>query len=1004
MARSNSAGLGPRLIGSTTLTGTAAGDGEPTPWRLSGAIAADFSRATIKGAEFSLGQEERAVRAEGDATLVYGSPARLSLTMKSKQANLDSLLRQKDEAGAGPGRALAFFARALAPALGGVQTQVAIDADVSAESIILGAQTISGASASLRSTPGEPLHARFDLSLPSLSQLQGTGDLETGAAPRFRGDIDFRSGDFGALRDWASRGASDPATKMTALANALDFRNVSLAGGVEASAGGFAGRNLKIALDRSTLAGSVAFASAPGAGPAKLDADLASDSLDVDALPAIGAGARMMSDLDLSIALKAGALHISRLGEAEINAGSMSLKLTKTGSDITLDHLSLAGLDGASVDLQGGIAHDSISANGRLRAERLRDFALLLTRLAPDDWTRVLVERAEALSPASLTFEARGDTGAAGGGPALVSLKANGSAGATQFAVTADRRAADVRALTATFDSTDSGELLRQFGFERAAAGNGHAHVSINASGAWEQGYDVDAASQIAGADFTWRGRLLPTATGDDAQLFGAVKVKTQNLAPLLTALGLSPPGGGAPGSADIAFDATERGDHWTFSRIAATIGRAKASGALTFAPAAPLPTVTQAQTEISRIEDALDGGAGDGALQQPRSAQIEGDLAIDRLALGNLLALTLGPPAPAKAGARWPDAKFAPVSFTPPPTAIRLKVATLDLADGLPAQAFAVTLHLDKRRLELDDITTQVAGGSATGRAILRRDGETATLSGKLALDSAAIDRAGFSGRVSATLDFASTGRNPAALVGGLAGAGTATFAGAALTRSDPDALDRLVAKVQNPDAQVDETNIAFGLANELGKAPLPIPDGSVPIALSAGVMKVGPVTIARPRASASIIAYLDLSRLAVDTRLSIASPADGLKFWSGPPPAATIDVQNAFDAPKRQLDVSSLSAALAAQAIARETDRIATMEADIRERAFFNRRLKGERFMDQREDEIEDWRAEQERLRGLSQRLRKQEEEKAAAEKAAAEKAAAEKAAAEKAAGESG
>jgi membrane protein involved in colicin uptake len=160
---------------------------------------------------------------------------------------------------------------------------------------------------------------------------------------------------------------------------------------------------------------------------------------------------------------------------------------------------------------------------------------------------------------------------------------------------------------------------------------------------------------------------------------------------------------------------------------------------------------------------------------------------------------------------------------------------------------------------------------------------------------------------------------------------------------------------------------------------------------------------------------ADLDLRRLAAGTRLTLTSSAGGLRFWSGPPPSATVVVDNVLESPKRQLDVSSLSASLAAQAIARETDRIATMEADIRERAFFNRRLKGERFMDRRRQEIEDFEVEQARLKGLTEHLRAMEEaakaaeleaaakraaEAAAAEKAAAEKAAADKAAADKAA----
>ena len=224
-----------------------------------------------------------------------------------------------------------------------------------------------------------------------------------------------------------------------------------------------------------------------------------------------------------------------------------------------------------------------------------------------------------------------------------------------------------------------------------------------------------------------------------------------------------------------------------------------------------------------------------------------------------------------------------------------------------------------------------------------------------------------------------------------------------AALARSDPAALDRVVAKAQAPDALLDETNVAYAFGAELAKAPLPIPDGSTPLALTSGTVKFGPLAIALPHGRATISASLDLRRLALETRLALASDAAGLKFWSGPPPTATLIVEDALETQKRRLDVAALSAGLASQAIARETDRIAALDADIRERAFFNRRLKGERFMDRRAAEIEDWRVEQARLKGLTEHLAAEREaaaEKAAAEKAAAERAAAEKAAEEKAA----
>ena len=435
-----------------------------------------------------------------------------------------------------------------------------------------------------------------------------------------------------------------------------------------------------------------------------------------------------------------------------------------------------------------------------------------------------------------------------------------------------------------------------------------------------------------------------------------------------------------------ILIHATMRGNRWSLSRLAATIAGVKASGDLTFQPAKPLEIAPEASAAIASAQEAVGSGAAPG--KPP--AEIEGQLTVERMPLAGVLVLALGPPQPRRTAARWSDVRFAPAPLRPPSAAIKLKVATLDLADALTAREFATTLRFDKGRLDLDDVAMRIAGGDASGHATLRRDSDTVTLTGALALDLVALDRSGFSGRIGAALDFASTGRSPAALVNGLAGSGSLSFAGAALARSDPAALDRVVAKAQTPDAPLDETNIAYAFGNELNRAPLAIPDGSAPLSLSAGIMKIGPIKLPEARGEGAFSAELDLRTLTAETRLTLTSSAKDLKFWSGPPPTAGVTVDNALEAPKRQIDVSALSAALAAQAIARETDRISTMEADIRERAFFNRRLKGERFMDKRQQDIQDWEAEQARLKGQAERLRALVEAEKAAEADAAKTAA--------------
>jgi AsmA family len=997
------AGIGGlRLAGDATLTGTAPGEEAQTPWRVVGPMAVDLNQAAIRGAEFHLGPEERAIRADGDATLVFGSPARFSIALKAKQANVDSLMRRKGEDGVAPARAAALITRIVSAALQGREGETAIDAQVSAQSIILGARTLPDAHVTLKAEPGAPLNLSFNLGLPGETRLRGDGDLETSAEPKFRGDIAFSSADFTLLRDWASLGAPPALARMVAFGDALPYRSASLSGAVEGSLTGFSGRNLKLTLDRSTLTGALAFKGPVGGDAGRLDADLASDSLDVEALPSLAA-AKAIGDLDLSLSLRAGSLHIARVGETEINSGSLAVNLTKTGPNVALKRLSVAGLDGASLDAEGAFDRDSTAATGHLRADRLHDFAVLVSRLAPGDWSRALVERAGELSPAALTFDAHGGAADAGA-PVIDSLRANGSAGETQFTIVLDPRPKDGgRTLTVSLDSANSGALLRQLGVNAATTASGHGRILLTAVGGWEKGYDVDASSQLAGSELAWRGRFLPAGGSDDARLFGSAKAKAQNLAPLAAALGLAPGNGGALGPADIGFDATLRGDQWKFSRLAATIAGVKASGELTFQPVQPAATLeaaSQASAEISRAEQAVGSGAGP-AQPAPAPAEIQGELTVERMPLGGVLALALGPPPPSRAGMRWSEARFAPPPLRPPSAAVKLRVGALELTDALTARDFATTLRLDKGRLDLDDFTMRIAGGGASGHATLRRDADNVTLTGALALDSVDLDRPGFSGRLSAAVDFASTGRSPAAVINGLAGSGTVTLTGAALARSDPDALNRVVAKAQAPDAPLDETNIAFALGAELNRAPLALPDGPAPLALSAGVAKIGPIKIAEGGKDEALSTDLDLRTLAAETRLTLTSSASDLKFWSGPPPSAAITVDNALDAPKRQIDVSTLSAALAAQTIARETDRISTMEADIRERALFNRRLKGERFLDRRRQEIEDWRVEQERLKGQADRLHDLEEAEKAAKAEAAKKAAeaADKAAAEKA-----
>ena len=177
--------------------------------------------------------------------------------------------------------------------------------------------------------------------------------MELGSAAGFKGRLEASLGDFAQLRDWATKDEPELAQRLSALGEALPYRKASAVGDVEASTVAFSARNLQLVVDRTALSGAVAFTRSLGDERGRLFMDLRSDALDVDALPNLGASADFLGDVDLSLALDAAKLRVARVGEAAIDSGSLSLKVTKTGADLSLDRLSVAGLGGATVEARG---------------------------------------------------------------------------------------------------------------------------------------------------------------------------------------------------------------------------------------------------------------------------------------------------------------------------------------------------------------------------------------------------------------------------------------------------------------------------------------------------------------------------------------------------------------------------------------------------------------------------------------------------------------------------
>ncbi len=982
------AGLDLAYAGAATLFGVSPlkESGPPAPWRVSGALRADFGGASMENLVARFGPDERALEAGGAARLDIGPSTRLSADLKAKQLNVDALLREKGEDSVSPARAFAALARVLAPLNVRGGPPFALRIAFATPTVIVGAQTLTDVALEATAAAGAPIDGALALGLPGQSTLRLSGTLELGSAAGFKGRLEARLGDFAQLRGWAAKDEPDFAQRLAALGEALPYRNASAIGDIEASAVGFSARNLQLVVDRTALSGAMAFTRPLGDERGRLFMDLSSDALDIDALPNTSASAELLGDIDLSLALDAAKLRVARIGEAAIDSGSLSLKMTKTGPNLSLDRLSVAGLGGAAIEVRGAAGPQGRWLTLKLDAEKLHDFAALIARVAPGRLSRLLVQRADALSPAKANLEARATGPGDVGGLALDSVVAQGSAGQSQFTFKAERSddAGGVVAATFALDAPQGAALLQQFGLKAPSVPSGHARIDASARGRWDSGFAASLAASIAGADFTWRGRVRPEAKADDdALLFGAATMKADNVMPLLATLGLGASVATPIVPVDLSGDLVLRGAELGFPRLAGAVAGARIAGRVDWRPAIEPVAVSSIDPDVALAQSIA------GEPQAGSTAQIGGELSLDHASLAALLSLPLGAPQPAKPGAKWSDAKFAPPLVDPPPLDVRLKIGALDVVDALQAHGATARLKMDRGRFDIDEFAMDVAGGRASGRVTLRRDGAVATLTGQASLDAAAaVDRAGLRGRFAASLAFASTGQSASALVAGLVGEGRIETAGVAIPRLDPGALGRVLAKAQAPDASIDETNISHALGVELDRQPMSLPDGAAPAAMNGGVIHVGPLDIAGKDGRASTSADFDLRSQNLTIR-TIFAEAGGGKFWSGPPPSVAVAVTGAVDAPARQIDAAAFAAGLAAQAIARESDRIAALEADIRERAFFNRRLKAEQFMRLREAELAAYAADQARIKSEQDRKRVEDELLKASE--AQEKAAA-------------
>ncbi len=977
------------------------------PWKVAGALQIDAHAATYETIELRAGLDERALVATGQADLTFGPLAQARVTLTARQFELDHLLASKGETAVPPTALIDRLRPILANRALTAGFWVPIKIDAAIEMVTLGGESLNDVSSNLVIAPGKPIVGHLELTAPGHTHVSANGAFETGVAAHFSGKIDAASQDVQRFQEWLKNGGVANSVKVPAALRPLVlFRSAAVSGDFEISGVAISGRNLNLMLNRSKLIGAMAFTRAIGTERARLYADLTSDALDLDAVPdlsdIIGAG----SAIDASVAFDARAIKVNRVGQGTFDAGHIGVKLIKNGAVARLERFDIARLGGADFSMTGSRDGRGGKLDLRLNAQRLTDLADLLARIAPGRASAQFAARAAALSPAQINVHAEAAAGPSGA-LQLTALSVNGMTGATKINGDGKPEALDPQAFDASLilDSPESSQFLQQLGFEvLPLKGQGNGHVEIALGGRFGGPVDVLADATIAGVGLNAQGQVNLAGVIDAGAAAPALSLAgsapSGGSAPALQGAGSSPTGSAPafgqpplPAAVDPVnirfFDGTVALKSKDATPLAQMLGLTVPDWTLVL-PLNMAGTAHWSNTGISvaDLNGAVDNAQIQGVLNwRPNgrdSYGLSGNVSFNRLAVTALAALALGPQAiqnaPANQNAQanqnanvWSTQEFGSGLLNPPQTDIALSVGIFDLGRGWIAHDLRLKLGLAADRVSLDEMQMVLNTGRAGGHLTLRRDGKSAAMSGHLNVTQVAVETPAIRATTSATLDIAGTGDSMSELIAGLAGRGTLVVSGASLPHLDPAALSKVLAASDTDEGLSDEGNLTRALAEALDRGQLTYDERRLGVALATGVVRFDPLETDDGPLHAQTKTSIDLRNWSLDQRTSLTLD-EPLKDWSGPAPSISIVSKGPLMAPARTIDVAGLVNGLAARAIARESERIDILDADIRERAFFNRRLKASDYQRQREQELNRFAEEEKRRQAEEDRRRAQ------------------------------
>lgn len=884
----------PDFDGTVKSRGSFVLTGQTVPFALDGAAHLGLNRNTSEHFELLLGREDSPLKFSGSAAYADGPARGLTASLTATTLDLDRSLAPAPDHLPRPSDLADRLRQAVIEIMSrhsGLIRQFELNID----SVILAQDSLAavhltadatGPAPHIQLSARAPAHAAFNFDGTLKAQTSATDDLGVEG----RGNLDVP--DTVRLQTWfyGKRPAGTPL-----------FQKIAFNGPVRIDHG-FESASAQITLDRSRLSGSLAYHPAHGLQSGQLSLNMRSDDLDLDSIPDLTVLQNVADNLDIK--LDAQTMTLAKFGQSALSAGHIQLDMTRQGAVTHIKTLNVDSVGGSSLSASGNFSPQASDFSAHLNAPQPGPLISLLHVLLPTPLMTALKSRAAALSPLQLdiTAEKGENTDDILGNWRKFSL--SGTLADTNITLSlSDKDHALVH-----LDSPHSATLLAQLGLPSLPLGSsGSGEVSLKAWGLTQRTPHVDLNAQISGTELNAKGLVNTKSPSFDGQW----SLHSRDSTPLLQTLAILLPDAQTSLPLNMSGTASLTPDILDISALDGTCAATHING----------------QLRLSR-----NGGA-----------HVTGTLHLDKLDMGTLLAPVFGNSPSTKPSSLWPDTAFQTSLGALPDSRIELNVDTLGLGN-LTAQAAQFGLSYSPGQISLDPVQLHLFGGQISGAASLRRAGASGSVSADTYFDGLDIASAALDGKASGQLNFAGTGQSWAAIVGGLAGTGSLSLRAGHIKMIQTQGLARVVTSAEQDQIASDAPNLSKALEAEFTAGITDIDPAPLNITMANGQIQFGPgQTLPRDKASRSpLTAGYDLrsGQFSMATSLTLSPLPQG---WQNTDvPSIDISWHGPLASPQHKLDVGNLTNALAAKAIARSQARIEAVESDIRERAFFLRRLK--------------------------------------------------------------